>query len=266
MLSVKQIKKTAGRYVLSEFGIHFFAVSFIAVCVFAFLAAGDSVAVLAGALAGDTVYFVVSYLFTAFTIIMTVPLIYGYAVFQTNCVKNQKACFFDIFHGFSSIRLFIRSFKVFLALALRFIPTFAIPICLITEYTLYSNGDGLLKSIMLYGYDITYTFLVIGIIASLIISSMIYTRFIMSLYIVATRENYSVSSCFFTGRIYLKGCNGIRFKLIMSVIPIIFLTIITLCTALFYTLPLIITIFFVFAHERYQSAELNEKTVEMIFN
>ena len=265
MPSVKTIKNTAGKILNAELFSHISAMMLIAVCVMSLLTTGEILTTLWGDLFGYTAYALASFFLYAFTAAMIIPLIYGYAVFETNCVKNKKADFTDMFCAFSELSMYVRSFKVFYALLWRFAIVFAIPAELIRKFISYTNGNNYSK-VIISGYDFGYTAIAVLIIASVIIALVIYSKFFLSLYITVVRPEKSVSECFYSARIYRKNCSASQFSLAISFIPLMILGILSMGIAFIYVIPLMLTSFFVFAHKRYENTELNEAVTNMIFN
>lgn len=265
MPSVKLLKEQARKILISDLFTHICAFVLPALCVMAFIMTGFSLCTLISYLAGEAVFNVAVFILFFFTVAMTVPLIYGHAVFETNCVRNGKADFSDMFCAFSSFELYFRSFSVFYALLWRFAIVFAVPAGFITEFISYMKGNNDRK-IVIAGYDVAYTAQALLIIASLIIAIVIYSSFFVSLYITASRPEKSVSECFYAAKIYRKNCSFSIFKLAVSFIPLMILGILSFGIAFIYVFPLMLNSFFVFAHKRYENTELNEAVTNMIFN
>lgn len=265
MPSAKYIKITAGKLLNKDLLSHIGALFLIAVCFSSFMTIGTILTTIVGDFGTYYAYVVSNCFFYAFAVIMIIPLFFGYAVFETNSIINGKANFSDMFCAFSDSGLFWKSFRVFYALLWRFAVVFAIPVYLIIRFISYTNGVWDYRYIIA-GYDLTYTFQVILIIVSVIAAIIIYSRFIISLYITVTRPEKSVSECFYAAKIYRKNCSFSLFCLAASFIPHMILCILSLGIAFIYVIPFMLTSFFVFAHKRYENTELNEAVTNMIFN
>ena len=265
MLSVKNIKKTAQNILNNDWFAHICAFLLPAICTICFLSVGIILADFVPNFAGENTYNVTVFLLTAFTAAMVIPFAYGYSVFMTNCVKNGKADFLDMFSPFSSQELFFRSFKLFYALLWRFLIVFAIPIVFIEKFITYLNS-GKSENIVFYGYDITYTFFVIVIALSSVISAVIFSRYALAMYICVIKDDKKVSECFFSAKIHLKTCIINQNRLALSFIALLLLGFLSFGILFIYIIPLIYVSQFKFAMERYEDTTLNQKTKDLIFN
>lgn len=265
MLSAKELKNEAVKTVSREFIPHAGAFLLPAVCFLSFIYTGITLADMFYSLAGEAVFGLAVYVLLLFTVAMTVPLLYGYAVFLANCVKYGRSDFSDMFCAFSSSKLYFRSFKVFYSLLWRFLLTFAVPEILIIILVSYTSG-GIEGKISVAGYDLTYTLQVILIIVSVIAAFLVFGRFMLSVYIAVQHPEKPVSKCFFAAKIFRKNSRSIFSKLALSLIPLTLLGILTLGIALIYIIPLVFTAFFILAHRLYFDAETYERITNMILH
>jgi len=265
MLSVKELKNEAAKTVSREFLPHAGALLLPSVCFLSFIYAGITLADLSYPFAGEAVFGLAVYLLLLFAVAMTVPLLYGYAVFLTNCVKYGKSDFSDMFCAFSSSELYFRSFKMFYSLLWRFLLTFAVPSVLINIFVSYTNGS-IEGKITVAGYDLSYTLQVILILVSVITAVLVYGRYLLSVYIAVQNSEKPVSKCFFAAKIFRKNSRRLFSRLALSLVPLTLLGILTFGIALIYILPLVFTAFFILAHRLYFDAETCGRITNMILH
>lgn len=267
MLFVNNIKENAKKIINTELITHFCAVMFPFVCGLAFILAGVMLSSAVIPVAGEYVSSLILFLFFMFTVAMTIPLFYGLAVFESNCAVNGKSDFSDMFRGYCSAYLYFRSICYFYGMLWRFLLVFALPLILIREFALYTVNSkySFFHPVSAGGYDITYTLLVILIIASVITSFTIYSKYIFASYFVAIREQTAVSDCFFAAKVYERDCAKELGSLASSFLPLLVLSVASFGIIAVYAVPFMLSAIYLFAHERYNADDLNSKFKDKLF-
>ena len=261
MPTVKNIRDKARKILSNSFFTQVGALLFPWVCITSFISAEVSLA----ALVNEIYFDAVLSLILLFTVLMAIPFVYGYSAYMTKIVTEGCADFSELFIAFSSSKLYFRSFRLFFSLTVRFLAVFFLPLYFIYEFTAYIGSVNSPYKISYSGMDITYTILAILIVVTLTVSSVIFSRYIMACYFTVTNNEKSVSDCFFTAKIYTRHCKKLWNKLATSFIPLILLSVISFGIMFLYTLPLMLTSLFLFAHRMCSNRQINQNMANTIF-
>ena len=253
MFSVRQIKKQAKELLSKNIILHIGVITALFTCVTAISLLSASVLTLINGLVSVAVFYTMQAFFICFGMVMTVPIIYGFCVFECNAVDSQELDIKDLFCAFSSLDVFNRSYFLAFALLWRVGVCFFPAIFFYLEIMLYRiSKSSFFIPVSLFGFDITYTFMCVLLMFFIITGLAVFSRFFTAIYISVTNEDIPVSKCFSLASVYNHGYKKKLLIITASFVPLIVLSLITMgILFVLYAAPLMLTTYFNFAKNCY---------------
>lgn len=244
-MSTPDIKKRARTRLYSNWLLHIAAPLCVAASLLGILFAGASVVS-----ALDTLLSLdmltsnsIGAVFLVLFILAAIPLFYGLFVFFQRSAAEKPVSLLNLFHAFSSFRVFRRSFALFWAMLWRAVVHFAVPSLLFYEASLHDiYGSGYFYPVhTFFGIPSSGTELAVCGTILLMLALAHYTGYFYAVDLALIHDNKSVSLCFSAGAMITKGKDGANLYityLVFSFIPLLVLSILTFgILLLVYTLP-----------------------------
>ncbi len=229
----------------SKYFLHIAAFLCPWIVLFSLLYAESGILTLLAALVSESRLWIVECLdwfFILFTVIMVLPLVYGYVTFIAKAVDGEDAAITDLFSGFRSFSAYKRSICLFWSILWRSAIAFSPALYLGSEFSLYNEGLSVYFSpVSAYGFDLTYTALCILIILVCLVCFICISSLFTGTYLAAKKEDLPISLCFRMASV-VNFSQGKQFrKLFISFIPLFALSAVTFGVLfLLYALPLYI--------------------------
>lgn len=181
---------------------------------------GTSAAVIVNELSDSTVLFeVVLSFFVVFSLLFTLPLIYGLVNFEINAIVAKKAKLYDLFSAFSDMKGMVRSYALFLQVFGRCILCF-LPAALVVVFNEFFYESVFLGHHVFFGIDIAtflcntlfFVFLYLGIVFM--------SGCFVGIYLTVKNPEMSVDECFFKAKKCIKGNRSELTKTALSFLPL----------------------------------------------
>ncbi len=180
-------------------------------------------------------YKIFSVVSEAVTVLLCVPVAYGYFEWMAKLYINKSAFpIYEMFGIFSSLKKIARSLVFFLEMLLKIIAYYIIPAAIFLLYLFYREvffdflGFGASDEVLA---GISDTFVGLIFLCTFIFATVAVSKYSAAFYILISDENISVRKAFAMSKKYMRGKKGEYAALVISFLPLFILSFFTFAVA-----------------------------------
>ena len=261
-MTKKFFKENARKKLYSNWITHIAAFFTVGICTVGLYAVCESFLMLFSEFASDELLDFQYVFYVAFTVLMSIPLLYGICVFEYNSLNSDKPSIADIFYAFSSLHRFRRSYLLFYSLLWRAFLTFIVPALISYQIYLYKGGfSSVLENLIGAFSPVSYYTAIAFNAVIYVICAAFFARYFAAVYIIIDREDTPVSHCYLFARVCMYGCGRYFSAMLISFLPLLVVSVLTFGVLfIIYTLPVMLLSLFGLASYVYKK-ELAEQKI-----
>ena len=252
-------KRSAKKMLFSDWINHIFAFFIVGAVVTGIFQYGSNCMMLVDHLTGNDAFsglIIVAYILLSALVV--IPLMYGLVVYETCAVENERGNITDVFSVFSSLSLIIRSYVLCLYLFFKTILYFLPAIFFLG--LLFAEGEETYSLGAYVWHDINFAYLMLETLffACLAVGAVLSSKHLVGVYLCVIRPDMKIRDAFFTAKICCHGSRAEIARLMISFIPLLWLSFYTAgLLFVLYSLPYMLITFVL------QSKYLYEKEVRL---